>query len=118
MTRGVMTDFKKTWASLGINLPNFWEWLSDQDSTFSTDAAAKLAYLAWLYSQRAAFVSQSLIGDCCPFAKEVRLACDHLSVTGDETYADRLIRGERLNPNLHPDYVAITGCYGASGGVR
>ncbi len=107
-----MANFKKTWEGLGIDLPAFSEWVKGQEHIFASDSAAKLNYLSWLYAQRLDAVSKSIIGDTCPFAKEVRLACDQLSVTGDSHYADRVIRGERLAPNLHQDYVAKTNCYG------
>ncbi len=107
-----MTSFKKTWEGLGIDLPEYSEWLKGHELMFASESAAKLHYLSWLYDQRADAVSKSLIGDACPFAKEVRLACDQLGVTGDSHYADRVIRGERLAPNLHLDYVAKTNCYG------
>ncbi len=111
-----MADFRKTWAGLGIDLPEFSVWLETQKTKFASESAAKLCYLAWLYDQRAKLVSNSLLGDACPFAKEVRLACDQLSVTGESSYADRVIRGERLAPNLHQDYVAKTNCYRGSDG--
>lgn len=107
-----MPNFKSTWESLGIDLPEYHEWLKTQGSKFASESAAKLCYLSWLYDQRAEFVSNSLLGDTCPFAKEVRMACDQLSVTGESSYADLVIRGERLAPNLHQDYVAKTNCYG------
>jgi hypothetical protein len=107
-----MISFRTTWESLGVDVPDFHQWMIDKESKFSSQSTAKLAYLSSLYQQRKDFVSPSLIGDTCPFAMEVRLACDQLSITGDSTYADRLIRGERLNPNLHPDYIAKTKCHG------
>lgn len=105
------TNFSNTWKGLGIDLPDFTTWLSENSNNFSTENCAKMSYLSWLYKQRIDYVSSSLIGESCPFAKEVRLACDQLSITGDSFYADQLISGKRLAIGLHPDYVKETNCY-------
>lgn len=43
---------------------------------------------------------------------EIAMAYFALVRCGDSTLADKFIRGHRLIPNLHPNYVARTRCYG------
>lgn len=108
----MLPNMKSTWAPLGISVELFSEWNLKNAMNFGSESAAKLVYLESIYTQRQAHVSQWLLGDCCPLAKEIRLACDQLSVTGCSDYADKLISGKRLAVGLHEEYVAITKCYG------
>ncbi len=43
---------------------------------------------------------------------EIAMAYFALVRCGDSTLADKFIIGHRLVPNLHPDYVIRTRCYG------
>lgn len=107
-----LPNIKTTWAPMGIDVEPFDEWLIRQERSFISSELAKMKYLDELYLTRLNHLSKSLIGDSCFFAKEVRLACDQLTIMHNSTYADKLIRGERLSPNLHEEYVKKTSCYG------
>lgn len=42
---------------------------------------------------------------------EIAMAYFSLVLCDDNTLANKFIKGQRLVPNLHPDYVARTNCY-------
>lgn len=43
---------------------------------------------------------------------EIAMAYFALTLCGDSTLANKFIKGHRLVPDLHPEYVARTHCYG------
>lgn len=54
----------------------------------------------------------SHLGEANNRAQELRYAYLALTVAGEQGPAQRVLNGQRLNLNLHPDYVERTRCYG------
>lgn len=109
-----------TW---GRPIESFEAWQAKQGRAFASETTAIVCYLQdqlRLESEDIKNVSfnnpvlglLSHLGESNNRALELLYAHLALSVSGDVGPARRLLAGLRLNPNLHPEYVERTRCYG------
>jgi len=109
-----------TW---GRDIVSFDAWLAGSESLYASRAAALVGYLqAQIIAASPELVGREFhhaaLGVVAHLslhnnrAQELLYAYLALTVGGDPEPANKLIAGHRLNPNLHPEYVQATRCYG------
>lgn len=109
-----------TW---GYQIESFDAWRERQASSFVSDATAIGGYLQDQLRGESEGMKDitfnnpilgmvSYLGEANNRAQELLYAYLALTVAGDQGPARRVLDGQRLNPNLHPDYVERTCCYG------
>tara|TARA_R110001592_G_scaffold47952_4_gene151518 strand:+ start:1862 stop:2470 length:609 start_codon:yes stop_codon:yes gene_type:complete len=109
-----------TWANLTNHLETFEDWCERDTRKYQSESSKLLVYL----SDQLKVEGQSLptfnhpvlgmlshMSEGATRLQELMLAYLTLAVTGDDRPALKLIWGQRLNPNLHPEYVEATQCY-------
>lgn len=98
-------------------------WRERQAASFVSEATAIACYLQdqlrqegqtmEVLSQNSPILGLvSYLGESNNRAQELLYAYLALTVAGDQGPARSVLAGQRLNPNLHPDYVERTRCYG------
>lgn len=105
------------------NLLSTWKGLGGEKLTpFSGDVdnpnldGAKAAWLNEMFRATGGMPKNNSLSGFSPSGNslqaEIAMAYFSLALCGDSTLANKFIKGHRLVPNLHPDYVARTRCYG------
>ncbi|MDL4860728.1 hypothetical protein NPJ88_000125 [Halomonas elongata] len=113
-----------TWGGLSDSIEEFSDWQRRAGREFASEEAELLAYLTdQLQAEGAPLVgvrfNHPVLGLLSHMSEkgnrmqELMHAYLAIAVTQDCEPAQRLIAGQRLQPGLHPNYVAETQCYGA-----
>lgn len=103
-------------TSWGLPIESFEAWRERQTASFVSEATAICRYLQDQLRQESEGIRQvsfndpilglvSYLGEADNRAQELLYAYLALTVAGDQGPAQRVLTGQRLNPNLHPDYV-------------
>jgi hypothetical protein len=107
-----------TWAGLSTQVTDFAVWRDAQTTQYASRSAELLGYLLHeinaesqdlLLSDTPA-VSVLQVTGIRPRLLELYYAYLSITLTDDTVPAERLVRGYRLNRNLHPDYIKRTRC--------
>ena len=119
-TKMKLPNQSNTW---GRPIESFDAWRARQTTVFVSDAAAIGCYLRDQLRHEVEGMKQvsfnnpilgllSHLGEANNRAQELLYAYQALTMADDQGPAQRVLAGVRLNPNLHPDYVERTRCYG------
>lgn len=117
---------KATWGALSATIEEFSDWQIRTQVIYGGESAELLAYLSdQLNAEGSALKGRNfnhpVLGLLSHMSEqnnrmqELLYAYLALAVANDSVPAQKLIAGQRLTRGLHPDYVAATCCYGASG---
>lgn len=115
---------KTTWGALSSSVEEFSDWQKRTRGSYGSESAELLVYLSdQLNSEGAALKGSTfnhpVLGLLSYMSannnrmQELLFAYLALAVANDCEPARKLIAGQRLKGDLHPDYVAATCCYGA-----
>jgi len=110
MSEQILPNLTSTWENLGgENLTPF-------DGGLSSSDGAKAIWLDNMFRNVGGMpLNNSLSGFSVQgntLKAEIAMAYFSLVYQGNSLLADKFIQGERLTPNLHPEYVQKTKCNG------
>lgn len=117
---------KTTWGALSASVEEFSDWQKRTNRKYGSEASELMAYLSDQLNAEGAELRGStfnhpVLGLLSHMSEknnrmqELLFAYLALAVAKDSDPAKKLIAGQRLAGALHPDYVAMTCCYGPQG---